>query len=92
MARETSEIRRDIRETRREIDEHLQELGGRVQETLDIRTQARRNLTPLLAGAAIAGLALGVMMGGRSEEHQLRHVRHRMEKARRKAAPEEDIP
>lgn len=74
MAGETSEIRRDIAATRHEIDEHLQELGGRVQATLNIRQQAERNLPGLLAGAAVAGLLLG-LISGRGRRHHERLVR-----------------
>lgn len=63
MARETDEIRRDIAGTRQEIDQHLQELSGQVRSELDIRQRARQNLPQVLAGAGIAGLFLGVLVG-----------------------------
>ncbi len=64
MAGETSQIRRDIEATRREIDAHLQELGGQVRSEVNVGRQARRNLPQVLAGAAILGLAAGVLLGG----------------------------
>jgi hypothetical protein len=71
MGRGPAEIRRDIADTREEIDSHLAELGGRARQAraelkseLDIQSRARQNLPQVLGGAAIAGLLLGLVMGG----------------------------
>lgn len=74
MAREASQIRRDIESTREEIDVHLRELGGQVRGELNVERQARRNLPQVLAGAAIFGLATGILFGstsGRSREARM---------------------
>jgi hypothetical protein len=70
MAGETGEIRRGIAETREEIDRHLRELGGQVRGEMNITRQARENLPQLLSGAALLGLAAGMLFGrpGRSKE------------------------
>lgn len=85
MAGETHEIRREIAETREEIDAHLQELGGRVERTTDVRRQIRENLPQVLAGAAVAGLALGILVGrggGRHRERSLMEEELRLAKER----------
>ncbi len=74
MARETDAITRDIAETRREIDRDLQELSGTVQERLDIRQQIRRNLPMVLWSVAGAGLAFGLLFGGRSGRRRARRI------------------
>jgi hypothetical protein len=74
MAREANQIRRDIESTRQEIDEHLRDLGGQVRTQLNVEGQARRNLPQVLAGAAIFGLAAGILFGsrgGRSREARM---------------------
>lgn len=64
MAGETHQIRRDIEATRQEIDQHLEQLGGQVRAQLDVQRQARENLPQILTGAALLGLAAGILFGG----------------------------
>lgn len=88
MAGEPSQIRRDIAETRREIDVHLQELGGRVQRSLNVREQARRNLPYVLGATVIAGLAAGVFFGGfRRRRRRAGMVARRMRREMRSEIP-----
>lgn len=63
MAGETNEIRRDIEDTRQEIDAHLQELRGQVRGDLAVQQRVQQNLGQVLTGAAVAGLAFGVLFG-----------------------------
>jgi len=80
MAGETGEIRRSIAETREEIDQHFQELSGQVRRELNITQRMRRNLPQMLAGAAIAGLTLGVLVGhGDGESREQRHLARKRE-------------
>ncbi|MGQ9682825.1 MAG: hypothetical protein ACUVX9_09835 [Anaerolineae bacterium] len=72
MAPETQDIRRDIAATRSQIDADLQQLTGRVQRTISVREQARRNTAAVFAAVAGAGLLLGFFMGKNRRPRSLR--------------------
>jgi hypothetical protein len=56
--RSAEEIRRSLAETREQIEGDLDDLGGRVQQTLDLRHQLIRH--PLVLG--LAGAAVGFLV------------------------------
>ena len=57
--RSAAEIRRDIDLQRRDLGTSVELLRGRVAELTDWRRQVREHRSQLIAGAAIAGFALG---------------------------------
>jgi hypothetical protein len=57
--RSAAEIRRDLDLQRRELGTSVELLRGRVAELTDWRRQVREHRSQLIAGAAIAGFALG---------------------------------
>jgi hypothetical protein len=60
--RSAAEIRRDIDLQRRDLGSSVEILRGRVTELTDWRRQAYEHRSTLIAGAAIAGFALGGLM------------------------------
>jgi hypothetical protein len=60
--RSAAEIRRDIDLQRRDLGSSVELLRGRVTELTDWRRQVREHRSQLVAGAAIAGFALGGLM------------------------------
>ncbi len=60
--RSAAEIRRDIDLQRRDLGTSVELLRGRVAELTDWRRQVREHRSQLIAGAAIAGFALGGLM------------------------------
>ena len=60
--RSAAEIRRDIDLQRRDLGTSVELLRGRVAELTDWRRQVREHRGQLIAGAAIAGFALGGLM------------------------------
>jgi hypothetical protein len=60
--RTAAEIRRDIDRQRRDLGTSVELLRGRVGELTDWRRQVREHRSQLIAGAAIAGFALGGLM------------------------------
>jgi hypothetical protein len=60
--RSAAEIRRDLDLQRRELGTSVELLRGRVAELTDWRRQVREHRSQLIAGAAIAGFALGGLM------------------------------
>lgn len=60
--RSAAEIRRDLDLQRRELGASVELLRGRVAELTDWRRQVREHRSQLIAGAAIAGFALGGLM------------------------------
>lgn len=59
--RSAAQIRADIEAQRRELGHSVEALRFRVAELTDWRRQVREHRTHLIAGAAIAGFAVGVM-------------------------------
>lgn len=60
--RSSAEIRRDIDRQRRDLGSSVELLRGRVAELTDWRRQVNEHRSQLIAGAAIAGFALGGLM------------------------------
>lgn len=60
--RSAAEIRRDIDLQRRDLGTSVELLRGRVAELTDWRRQVREHRSQLIAGAAVAGFALGGLM------------------------------
>ena len=60
--RTAEEIRRDIELQRRDLGHSVEALRGRVTELTDWRRQVEEHRQQLIAGAAIAGFALGSLM------------------------------
>jgi hypothetical protein len=60
--RSAAEIRRDLDLQRRELGASVELLRGRVAELTDWRRQVREHRSQLIAGAAVAGFALGGLM------------------------------
>jgi hypothetical protein len=57
--RSSADIRRDIDLHRRDLGKSVEALRGRVTELTDWRRQVREHRPQLIAGAAIAGFAIG---------------------------------
>ena len=60
--RTPEQIRRDIDLQRRDLGQSVEQLRNRVAELTDWRRQLREHRSQLIAGAAIAGFALGGLM------------------------------
>ena len=60
--RSASEIRRDIDLQRRDLGTSVELLRGRVAELTDWRRQVQAHRSQLIAGAAVAGFAIGGLM------------------------------
>jgi hypothetical protein len=60
--RSPAEIRRDIDLQRQDLGRSVEALRGRVAELTDWRRQVREHRSQLIAGAAVAGFALGGLM------------------------------
>lgn len=60
--RSPAEIRRDIELKRRELGTSVDALRLRVNELTDWRRQVSEHRSQLIAGAAVAGFAIGVRM------------------------------
>jgi len=60
--RSAAQIRRDIDLQRRDLGSSVELLRGRVAELTDWRRQVREHRPQLIAGAAVAGFALGGLM------------------------------
>jgi len=60
--RSAAEIRRDIDLQRRDLGRSVESLRGRVAELTDWRRQVQEHRPQLIAGAAIAGFAVGGLM------------------------------
>jgi hypothetical protein len=60
--RSAAQIRRDIDLQRRDLGTSVELLRGRVAELTDWRRQVHEHKDQLIAGAAIAGFALGGLM------------------------------
>jgi hypothetical protein len=60
--RTPAEIRRDIDLQRQDLGRSVDQLRTRVTELTDWRRQVREHRSQLIAGAAIAGFALGGLM------------------------------
>jgi len=59
--RSAAEIRRDIDLQRRDLGRSVESLRGRVTELTDWRRQVQEHRSQLIAGAAVAGFAVGLM-------------------------------
>jgi hypothetical protein len=60
--RTAAQIRRDIDLQRRDLGTSVELLRGRVAELTDWRRQVQTHRSQLIAGAAIAGFAIGGLM------------------------------
>ena len=60
--RSAAEIRRDIDLQRRDLGTSVELLRGRVAELTDWRRQVQAHRSQLIAGAAVAGFAIGGLM------------------------------
>jgi Protein of unknown function (DUF3618) len=60
--RSPAQIRRDIDTQREDLGRSVEQLRNRVAELTDWRRQVREHRTQLIAGAAIAGFAIGGLM------------------------------
>jgi hypothetical protein len=60
--RSPAEIRRSIEANRMELAVSLDRLRGEVAQLTDWRAQVQRHRGPLIAGAAVMGLAFGIRM------------------------------
>jgi len=60
--RTPEEIRRDIELQRHDLGRSVEALRGRVTELTDWRRQVEEHRSQLIAGAAVAGFALGGLM------------------------------
>jgi 50S ribosomal subunit-associated GTPase HflX len=60
--RTPAQIRRDIDMQRQDLGRSVEQLRTRVTELTDWRRQVREHRSQLIAGAAIAGFALGGLM------------------------------
>ena len=61
-SRTAAQIRRDIDLQRRDLGTSVELLRGRVAELTDWRRQVQAHRSQLIAGAAIAGFAIGGLM------------------------------
>jgi hypothetical protein len=62
QGRTPAQIRRDIDAQRQDLGHSVEQLRGRVAELTDWRRQVREHRSQLIAGAAIAGFAIGGLM------------------------------
>ncbi|HET6571236.1 MAG TPA: DUF3618 domain-containing protein [Solirubrobacterales bacterium] len=60
--RSPEEIRRDIELQRHDLGRSVEALRGRVTELTDWRRQVEQHRSQLIAGAAVAGFAVGTLM------------------------------
>jgi Protein of unknown function (DUF3618) len=60
--RTPEQIRRDIDLQRKDLGNSVEQLRGKVAELTDWRRQVREHRSQLIAGAAIAGFAIGGLM------------------------------
>jgi len=60
--RTPAQIRRDIDAQRQDLGHSVEQLRNRVAELTDWRSQVREHRSQLIAGAAIAGFAIGGLM------------------------------
>jgi hypothetical protein len=60
--RTPAQIRRDIDLQRQDLGRSVEQLRNRVAELTDWRSQVREHRSQLIAGAAIAGFAIGGLM------------------------------
>jgi Protein of unknown function (DUF3618) len=60
--RTPAQIRRDIDVQRQDLGHSVEQLRNRVAELTDWRRQVREHRSQLIAGAAIAGFAIGGLM------------------------------
>ena len=60
--RTPAQIRRDIDAQRQDLGQSVEQLRNRVAELTDWRSQVREHRSQLIAGAAIAGFAIGGLM------------------------------
>jgi hypothetical protein len=60
--RSSEQIRSDIERQRNELGHSVEALRNRVAELTDWRRQVREHRSQLIAGAAVAGFALGGLM------------------------------
>jgi hypothetical protein len=60
--RTPAQIRRDIDLQRQDLGRSVEQLRTRVTELTDWRRQVREHRSQLIAGAAVAGFALGGLM------------------------------
>ncbi len=60
--RTPAQIRRDIDVQRQDLGRSVEQLRTRVTELTDWRRQVREHRSQLIAGAAVAGFALGGLM------------------------------
>ncbi len=60
--RSAEQIRRDIEAQRHDLGRSVEALRGRVTELTDWRRQVEEHRSQLIAGAAVAGFALGSLM------------------------------
>jgi hypothetical protein len=59
--RSAEQIRRDIAVQQRELNTSVQSLRARVTELTDWRRQVQEHRSQLIAGAAVAGFAVGLL-------------------------------
>jgi hypothetical protein len=59
--RSAAEIRRDIEWQRHDLARSVESLRGRVNELTDWRRQVSEHRSQLIAGAAVAGFAVGLL-------------------------------
>jgi Protein of unknown function (DUF3618) len=59
--RSAAEIRRDIDMQRHDLGRSVEALRGRVAELTDWRRQVKEHRSQLIAGAAVAGFAVGLL-------------------------------
>lgn len=59
--RSAAEIRRDIDLQRQDLGRSVESLRGRVTELTDWRRQVQEHRSQLVAAAAVAGFAVGIM-------------------------------
>lgn len=64
--RSAAEIRADIERQRGDLSQSVELLRGRVAELTDWRRQVRQHRRELIAGAAIAGFAIGGLLAMRA--------------------------
>jgi hypothetical protein len=60
-ARSSAQIRADIETQRQDLGTSVEALRFRVAELTDWRRQVREHRSQLVAGAAVAGFAIGLM-------------------------------
>ncbi len=68
MAETADQIRAGIEATRADLDRKLNRLEGKARNELSLKAQLARRPWQFLGAAAGAGLLLGLISGGRSDE------------------------